>query len=173
MMDGEEEPDSRGVRMSELRIGILTISQSCAVEDAEDITGRALIDAVEGHDWLVISYHCCPDDEECVTASMVEICEADEADVLLTVGGVGLNPTDVAPEVTERISERIVPGLAEIIRAHARADDPGQALSRATAGTHRETLIVNLSGEEAQAVRSFDLIVDLLETAVGQIRSDQ
>ena len=157
--------------MSELRIGILTISQRCATEGAEDSAGRALIDAVEGHDWLVISYHCCPDDEECITASIVEICEADEADVLLTLGGTDLYPTDLTPQVTERISERIVPGLAEVIRMHAQADDPRQALSRATAGTHRNTLIVNLSGEEKRTVQSFELIVDLLEAAVEQIRS--
>jgi len=159
--------------MSELRIGILTISQSCAAEGAEDSAGHALINAVENHDWMVISYHCCPDDEECITASMIEICEADEADVLLTLGGTGLYPADVTPQVTERISERIVPGLAEVIRMHARADDPAQALSRATAGTHRSTLIVNLSGDEKYTVQSFELIVDLLETAVAQIRSGQ
>ena len=159
--------------MSELRVGILVISRSFAAKGAKDSAGRALIDAVEERDWLVISYHCCPDDEECIAASMIEICEADEADVLLTLGGTGLSPTDVTPEVTERISDRIVPGLTEIIRTHARVDDPTQALSRATAGTHRNTLIVNLPGGEMPAVHSFELIVDLLETAVEQINSEK
>src|SRR5205823_12079214 len=39
-------------------------------------------------------------------------------DVVVTTGGTGLSPTDRTPEMTLRVIEREVPGIAEAVRGH-------------------------------------------------------
>ena len=38
-------------------------------------------------------------------------------DVILTTGGTGISPTDATPEETAAVLDRVIPGIAESIRA--------------------------------------------------------
>lgn len=74
-------------------------------------------------------------------------------DLVVTVGGTGVGPRDVTPEVTAEIVDRPIPGIAEALRSSAMAAgslDGG--LSRGTAGLSGSTLVVNLADGRA-AVR--------------------
>jgi molybdopterin biosynthesis enzyme MoaB len=52
----------------------------------------------------------------------------------------------VTPEATLDVVDRLVPGLAEAMRAAGMAKTPHALLSRAVAGIRGRTLIVNLPG---------------------------
>ena len=68
-------------------------------------------------------------------------------DVVVTTGGTGLTPGDLTPEMTRRVLEREIPGIAEALRAAgAAAGVPSAILSRGVAGVAGRTLIVNLPG---------------------------
>ena len=68
-------------------------------------------------------------------------------DVVVTTGGTGLTPADLTPEMTRRVLEREIPGIAEALRsAGAAAGVPSAILSRGLAGVSGHTLIVNLPG---------------------------
>ncbi len=149
----------------DLRIGILTCSDTRAVGDGEDTAGKALIDLVEDRGWLVIAYHVCPDEEECIASSLIEMADLDEADIILTCGGTGFGPRDVTPETTERVADRRAPGVAEHIRAESLKITPRAMLSRGTAAVRGTSLIVNLPGSEKAARESFGFIADQLEHA--------
>ena len=43
--------------------------------------------------------------------------EAAAYDLVVTTGGTGLTPTDLTPEMTARVIDREIPGIAEAIRA--------------------------------------------------------
>jgi len=73
---------------------------------------------------------------------------ADGYDVVVTTGGTGLTPGDLTPEMTRRVIEREIPGIAEALRAAgAAAGVPSAILSRGAAGVAGRTLIVNLPGQ--------------------------
>src|SRR5262249_51092091 len=68
-------------------------------------------------------------------------------DVVVTTGGTGLTPGDLTPEMTRRVLDREIPGIAEAIRAAGIAGGvPAAMLSRGLAGLAGGTLIVNLAG---------------------------
>jgi len=68
-------------------------------------------------------------------------------DVVVTTGGTGLTPADLTPEMTRRVLDREIPGIAEAIRtAGAAAGVPTAILSRGLSGLAGRTLIVNLPG---------------------------
>lgn len=151
--------------MAELRIGVLTCSDSRHA-GAEDVCGHALIDMAEERGWVVVSYHVCPDDRECIAASVIEMCDAEEADVVLTCGGTALGPRDVTPDATIDISERDIPGIAEAVRRRLAEEDPAMILTRAACTQRGNTLILNLPGGESNVRIGFAAVADQLETAV-------
>jgi molybdenum cofactor synthesis domain-containing protein len=74
-------------------------------------------------------------------------------DLVVSVGGTGVSPRDVAPEATRAILDRELLGIAEAIRASGLAAGSVVAgLSRGLAGISGSTLVVNLAGSRA-AVR--------------------
>lgn len=74
-------------------------------------------------------------------------------DLVVSVGGTGVNPRDVTPEATLAILDREVPGIAEALRTSGLAAGSTDAgLSRGLAGISGSTLVVNLAGSRS-AVR--------------------
>ena len=155
--------------MAELRIGVLTCSDTRSRGEAEDTAGRALIDLVEERGWVVVSYHVCPDDRECIAASLTEMSDLEGADVILTCGGTGLSLRDVTPEACRDVAERDVPGVAEYIRAQSLQITKRAMLSRGVAVQRGSTVIINLPGSEKAARESFGFVADQLEHAVEMV----
>ena len=92
-------------------------------------------------------------------------------DVVLTTGGTGLTPGDLTPEMTRRVLDRDVPGLAEAIRAHGVANGvPTAALSRGLAGLAGRTLVVNLPGSTGGCRDGLAVLAPVLVHAVEQVR---
>lgn len=74
-------------------------------------------------------------------------------DLVVSVGGTGVNPRDVAPEATKTILDRELLGIAEALRSSGlAAGSPEAGLSRGLAGISGSTLVVNIAGSRA-AVR--------------------
>jgi molybdopterin adenylyltransferase len=155
--------------MAGIRIAVVTASDSCHAGDRLDTAGPALAALCEERGWTVCSYHVCPDDAECLGTSLVEVCEMDTADVILTCGGTGFGPRDVTPEATAAVCERAAPGMAETIRAESYRITPRAMLSRGVAGIRGRTLIINLPGSEKAARETFGFVADQLEHAVEMI----
>ena len=69
----------------------------------------------------------------------------DGYDVIVTTGGTGLTPTDLTPELTRRVLDREIPGIAEAIRLRAARRCPPRSCPAASP-RRRTHLIVNLPG---------------------------
>jgi molybdopterin adenylyltransferase len=111
-----------------------------------------------------------PDNEEIIGPRIASICDQREADVILTTGGTGLGPRDVTPEATLAVAGRLVPGLAELIRAEGWRKNSRAVLSRGIVAQRGQTLIVNLPGSPGGAVESFRAVAQLLPHALEVIR---
>jgi molybdopterin biosynthesis enzyme MoaB len=76
----------------------------------------------------------------------------------------------VTPEATANICEKLVPGLAELMRERGRLATPRAVLSRAVVGVRGRAIIVNLPGSPKGAVESLDAVAELLPHAVEVLR---
>jgi len=90
-------------------------------------------------------------------------------DVVVTTGGTGLTPGDLTPEMTRRVLDREIPGIAEAIRAAGvAAGVPAAMLSRGLAGLTGRTLIVNLAGSTGGVRDGMAVLTPVLRHAVDQ-----
>jgi molybdenum cofactor synthesis domain-containing protein len=89
--------------------------------------------------------------------------------VVVTTGGTGLTPGDLTPEMTRRVLDREIPGIAEAIRAAGVAGGvPAAMLSRGLAGLADRTLIVNLAGSTGGVKDGMAVLAPVLRHAVDQ-----
>jgi molybdenum cofactor synthesis domain-containing protein len=92
-------------------------------------------------------------------------------DVVVTTGGTGLTPGDLTPEMTRKVIDREIPGIAEAIRDRGTAAGvPSAVLSRGVAGLAGATLIVNLPGSTGGVRDGMAVLAAVLPHAVDQAR---
>lgn len=134
------------------RAVIITASDSGYAGNREDLSGPAVRELLEGAGYQVARCVILPDDRAVLAREMARVCDADEAELLLTTGGTGFSPRDCTPEATMDVVERPTPGIPESMRAYSAQFTNRAMLSRAAAGIRKGTLIVNLPGSP-KAVR--------------------
>jgi molybdopterin adenylyltransferase len=153
-----------------MRVAILTISDSVARGERQNLSGPALVERCRQLGWQVISSLCSSDDPTSVRRQLRTVCDSGHSDVLLTTGGTGLGPRDSTPEATLDVADRTIPGLAEEIRRKGVEKTPTAVLSRGVAVVRHKTIIVNLPGSPKGAVESLDAIAHLLPHAIEVLR---
>jgi molybdopterin adenylyltransferase len=87
------------------------------------------------------------DDQYLIEDTMRNFADKKKCNLILTTGGTGPTTRDVTPEATHSVCERIFDGFAEQMRAASLKTVPTAILSRQTAGTRGESLIINLPGK--------------------------
>lgn len=103
-------------------------------------------------------------------------CDAEELDLILTIGGAlpapGPSASEIVPEATAAVIERTMPALNETMRALAARETPLALLDRGVAGIRGRTLIVNLPAGARAASLFLSAIVDLLPAVIAHLQND-
>jgi molybdenum cofactor synthesis domain-containing protein len=156
-----------------MRVAILTISDAGARGERTDTSGQAAEDWAAGRRYTVVARALVPDETVAIVSQLVEWCDTDAADLVLTTGGTGLSDRDVTPEATRAVIEREAPGIAERIRILSLQSFPRAALSRGLSGVRKKTLIVNLPGSTSGVSDGLDALGPIVDHAVAVLRGDK
>jgi molybdenum cofactor synthesis domain-containing protein len=157
-------PDGAAV----VRTLVLTVSNRAAAGMYEDRGGPIIVDALAALGCAVDGPVVVRDGEP-VREALVRAVEEEYAAVV-TTGGTGLTPLDLTPEMTRRVVDVEVPGIAEAIRAYGVDHGvPTAALSRGICGVAGKTLVVNLPGSTGGVRDGITVLAPVLLHAVDQI----
>lgn len=149
-----------------MRVAVLTISDSVSRNQREDLSGPAVVAFCRGLQWEVIATLLTSDDSAEIQRQLSELADSARFDLILTTGGTGIGPRDNAPEATQAVAQRTVPGIAEEMRRKGLEKTPTAVLSRGVAATRAKTLILNLPGSPKGATESLEAVAHLLPHAV-------
>lgn len=156
-----------GAAPAAIRALAITVSNRAAAGVYEDRSGPVLARLLADAGCTVDGPLVVPDGPPVKTALRDAV--AGGYDVVVTTGGTGLTPGDLTPEVTRRVLDREVPGIAEAIRAAGvAAGVPAAMLSRGLAGLSGRTLIVNLPGSTGGVRDGMAVLGPVLRHAVEQ-----
>jgi len=151
-----------------IKIGIVTVSDSCFQGKREDKSGEVAKRMVASLG-SVVEHRVVPDEKSILRPTLLELVEK-KVDLLLTTGGTGISPRDVTPDVTNEIIEKKIPGLCELVRIKTFSSSPTSVLSRAIAGIKGKTLIINLPGSPKGVEESLTILVPILPHAFDMIQ---
>jgi molybdopterin adenylyltransferase len=152
-----------------IRSAVLTISTRSSAGVREDTSGQAICALVKQNLGDVVHYKILPDDKELIKRELIRICDQEVADVVFTLGGTGLAPTDFTPDATRLVIDREIPGISETIRNKSLEKTSRAMLSRGISGVRKHTLIINLPGSEKAVRESFEIIRRVIPHAVELI----
>ncbi len=147
---------------------MVTVSTSAAAGEAEDRSGPLLVDGLRDLGWDVPSPLVVADGAP--VADALRRCLAEDVAVVLLTGGTGLTPDDSTPEQVQPLLDRLVPGIAEALRADGRSRGVATAsLSRGVAGVAGRTLVVTLPGSTGACRDALELLGPLLPHAAAML----
>jgi molybdenum cofactor synthesis domain-containing protein len=147
-----------------LTAAVVTVSDSCARGEREDVSGPTVAQLMLQLHFSVIVQQVVPDDSIQLQNLLIRL--AREVRFIVTTGGTGIAPRDVTPEATVAVCDRLLDGVAERMRSEGSSKTPFAALSRGVCGVRGRALILNLPGSPAGAVESLQAVAGLIPHAL-------
>jgi molybdopterin adenylyltransferase len=148
---------------------VITISDGVAAGERDDGSGDALENMLTEAGFQV-SRDLVPDEADRISDAILSAAAAHQ--LVVTTGGTGFGRRDVTPEATAAVLERTAPGLVQVMIARGLEATPLAALTRGTAGTVGDALVVNLPGSPKGATENLAAILELVPHVIQLLSGD-
>ena len=146
------------------RAAVLTVSDSCARGERNDLSGPAVSNTLHEHHFSIVETRIVADDHAAIQKAIVEL--ARKAKLVVTTGGTGISARDVTPEATRAVCGRMLDGISERMRREGEKKTPFALLSRGLCGVCGSSIVLNLPGSPAGAVESLQAVIDVMPHAI-------
>ena len=155
------------------KVAIVTLSDKGHIGEREDKTGKKLKEYIEKDDkYKVVKYDLIKDDKDMLKSILVDICDNNIADLVLTNGGTGFSKRDITPEATKEVIEKEIPGISEYMRMKSCEITKKAILSRGVSGIRNNSIIINLPGSPKGAIENLSFVIDSLEHGIEILKGE-
>jgi molybdenum cofactor biosynthesis protein B len=128
-----------------VNIAVLTVSDTRS--EADDKSGRTLVELITAAGHKVAARRIVRDDQDSIIRQLREWIADPDIDVVVSTGGTGVTGRDVTPEAFHAVYEKEIAGFGEIFRMLSYAKVGTSTIqSRATGGVAGGTYLFALPG---------------------------
>lgn len=156
---------------------MLTSSDTGSAGKRVDTSGDAIVEIMDGAGFELAERVMLPDDFNQLSEQIISWCDSGgdsgKIDVVLTTGGTGLSSRDVMPEVTRKLIDLEIPGMAEAMRAESLKVTSMAMISRAVTGARGSTLVINLPGSTGGVRDNLGVVLPVIEHACEVLQDRQ
>lgn len=129
---------------------VITLSDRASVGEYEDRSGPAIVELLntffkKSGVRYQINKELIPDSSDKLAQILSEAKE-NKIDIVITTGGTGIGKRDITVETVQKMLDKEIPGVMEMIRMKYGAEKPNALLSRGVAGVMDESLVYTLPG---------------------------
>jgi len=157
-----------------LNAAVIVCSDTIAAGNAEDSAGKAVVEALEALGVAVPIYSVIPDEAESIRNVVLGNTNS-ENHLLILVGGTGVSPRDITPDILQPMLQKELPGIMEAARNYGQNRMPYAMLSRSVAGLIDNTLVMSfpgsLSGANEYMAALFPQILHVFDVIKGSRHS--
>lgn len=141
-----------------LAFAVVTVTSERSI--AEDTQGDAVVDAISAEGHVVTTRDLIQPSYDGVQNTISTLATRDDVDTVVTIGGTGVEPSDVTVGALEPLFDKHLPGFGELFRRLA-ADEQGTAVvgTRVTAGIVAQAPVFVLPGTVDWAMLGLSEIV--------------
>jgi cyclic pyranopterin monophosphate synthase len=140
-----------------IRAAVIVCSDSIAKGNAEDQSGKAIIEKLKEYGIENTAYEVVPDDFHLIQQEAIKYSGLGYELILFT-GGTGLSPKDFTPDAIEPLIETTIPGIMEAARNYGQDRNPYAMLSRGVAGFIKNSLVITLPGSLSGATDTMNAL---------------
>ena len=151
---------------------VITVSDKGYEGKRKDLAGPEVEKILRDHGYDVVDQCMIPDERLIIEETLIKYTDVNKADLIVTTGGTGFSVRDVTPEATISVSERLVPGIPEVMRYESCKITNRAMLSRAAAGIRNQSLIINLPGSPKAARENLLAVLPALRHGLEILRGD-
>ncbi|MEJ2742799.1 MAG: bifunctional molybdenum cofactor biosynthesis protein MoaC/MoaB [Gammaproteobacteria bacterium] len=156
--------------LSGKRAGIVVMSDRASAGVYPDESGPVLRTLLEEAGADLVAHTVIPDQADRIAETLIAQCTECRPDVLFALGGTGPGPRDVTPEVLEKISDRMLEGLGDVLRTESLYFTDTAWLSRMTAGMVGPTLVIAFPGSPKAVKECWGVIQPFIGDALVKIK---
>ncbi|MCH4178349.1 MAG: molybdopterin-binding protein [Megasphaera sp.] len=149
---------------------VITLSDKGSKGLRQDESGPVIVERLVREGYDVVEKLLLPDGEQGLKKELCRLADQRQLDLILTTGGTGCGPRDVTPEATLAAATRLVPGIAEAIRAASMTITKRAMLSRAVSVIRGKTLIINLPGSPKACNECMDVFLATIPHGMDLLR---
>jgi molybdenum cofactor biosynthesis protein MoaC len=153
-----------------LQAAVIVCSDSVFQQKAEDKAGVAVQEKLEAMGIAIDAYRVIPDEAEAIKEMIAET-TLKGTSLLLFVGGTGVSPRDITPDVVRPLLDKELTGVMEEARRYGQERMPYAILSRGVAGFIKDTLVLTFPGSTKGATEYMDALFPKVLHALAIHRS--
>jgi molybdenum cofactor biosynthesis protein MoaC len=167
-----KKPEKISSQFEDLKFAVITTSDRVSKGEAEDISGRVIIDVMTSLGAHFVEKIVVPDEIEQIREQIIFNIKQNRVPLLIITGGTGAGPRDVTPEAIASLSARELSGIGELMRKEGSYITNKAWLSRSGAYVFDGALILSLPGSPKAVKENLEIIYSLIPHLLKIIKGE-
>lgn len=154
--------DSKEKMSKKLKAAFLVIDNSEFLQEKAEQIIKFTVDKLQNNNYEVIESNLIKTEHSLIESNLKRLCDKIKVDLVITCGGIEIKSENIVSDVTEKILDKKIEGIPELLRAYGVKRIPSTILYRGIAGIRGKSLIINLSGNIKEISESLEMLFPYL-----------